>query len=135
MFIGLCTKAFASQHLQIAMKEDGTGMSPENIKKAVGNPLRVKWAKVKYHHFSDMSGRTQAAILALPGGDIAEFINALDAMEEMTNALMTNADCKNYLQAYMKYTSKISFYMSTDTQVCCPQVCLGQEFTIKLTGG
>lgn len=106
----------AATEVTIAMKEDGTGMSPDNVRKAIGNPLRVKWAKVKYHHFSDMSGRTEAAILSVPGGDIAEFINALDAMEEMTNSLMTNADCKNYLQAYLKVSSKISFYMSTDTQ-------------------
>lgn len=106
----------AATEVTVAMKEDGTGMSPDNVRKAVGNPLRIKWAKVKYHHFSDMSGRTEAFILGIPGGDIAEFINALDAMEEMTNSIMSNSDCKSYLQGYLKYTSKISFYMNTDTQ-------------------
>eukprot|EP00300_Choanocystis_sp_HF-7_P027091 c32154_g1_i1.p1 GENE.c32154_g1_i1~~c32154_g1_i1.p1 ORF type:complete len:405 (-),score=76.25 c32154_g1_i1:38-1252(-) len=106
----------AATEVTIAMKEDGTGMSPDNVRKAFGNPLRAKWAKVKYHHFSDISGRTEAHILGIPGGDMAEFINALDAMEEMTNSLMTNADCKNHLQGFLKATAKISFYMSTDTQ-------------------
>lgn len=107
--------ACAATEVMIATKEAGPGMTVEDVRTAIGNPLKTKWAKVLYHHFSDWEGRTSAQILGLPGGDIAEFINALDAFEEMTNTYVRDSDCKRMLKRYLGVSKKISFYMMTDT--------------------
>lgn len=109
---GVC----AATEVKVALKEAGNGLSEDDVKTAIGNPLKVKWAKVVYHHFSDWEGRTTAQIMGLPGGDIAEFINCLDAYEEMANTYVRDADAVRLLRKYLDETSKISFYMLTDTQ-------------------
>jgi len=108
---GVC----AANEVLIANKESGSGMSAADVRTAIGNPLKVKWAKVLYHHFSDFEGRTSAQVIGLPGGDLAEFMNALDVFEEMTNTYVTDADCSRLLRRYLGYTKKVSFYMMTDT--------------------
>jgi len=107
--------ACAATEVKVATKEAGSGMTVEDVRTAVGNPLKISWAKVAYHHFSDWEGRTSAQVLGLPGGDIVEFINALDAFEEMTNTYVRDADCQRMLKKYLGQTTKISFYMMTDT--------------------
>jgi len=108
---GVC----AATEVKIATKEAGNGLSEADVKTAIGNPLKVKWAKVVYHHFSDWEGRTTAQILGVPGGDIAEFVNCLDAYEEMTNTYVRDTDASRLLRKYLSETQKISFYMMTDT--------------------
>jgi len=107
--------ACAATEVKVATKEAGPGMTVDDVRTAIGNPLKAKWAKILYHHFSEWEGRTTAQVLGLPGGDIAEFINALDAFEEMTNTYVRDADCKRMLKRYLGVTKKISFYMMTDT--------------------
>jgi len=107
--------ACAATEVKIASKENGVGMTVDDVRTAIGNPLKVKWAKILYHHFSDWEGRTSAQVLGLPGGDMAEFINSLDAFEEMTNSYVRDADCKRMLKKFLGVSKKISFYMMTDT--------------------
>jgi len=108
---GVC----AATEVDIAMMEGGTGLTSQDISTAIGNPLMITWASVLYHHFSDWEGRTSAQVMGLPGGDIGEFINAMDAYEEITLTTSRDSDCERLLRSYLDVTQKISFYMSTDT--------------------
>jgi len=93
----------------------GVGMTADDIRDFIGPPIFLDFAYVKEHHFSTIEGRTDVPILATPGGDIAEFINAMDVFEEFIHTPLNDGHCVWFLRSYLHYTGKRSFYMATDT--------------------
>jgi hypothetical protein len=62
----------------------GIGYSQDEVRSIIGSPLFLSWTYIPEHHFSSIEGRTTAPILGIPGGDIAEFVNAIDVFEVKT---------------------------------------------------
>jgi outer membrane protein assembly factor BamE (lipoprotein component of BamABCDE complex) len=109
------------------------GMNLAQVQKAIGNPLQQKWVQGTLHHYSDMSGRTEAEIISTPGGDIAQFINALNVYMDMTNIPVSNTDCHSLLQQYLKKTTKASFYYPTDDRAIDSIAQAMETSTLDLT--
>ena len=78
--IGKC----AATEIVVKQDETGTGMTLDEVKVHIGNPLKLQWAKVPKHHFSAVEGRTSHPILGTPG-DLGEWLIALSIYEGMTN--------------------------------------------------
>eukprot|EP00301_Raphidiophrys_heterophryoidea_P003149 c11434_g1_i1.p1 GENE.c11434_g1_i1~~c11434_g1_i1.p1 ORF type:complete len:429 (-),score=84.12 c11434_g1_i1:22-1308(-) len=93
----------------------GDGYTEDQVRNILGSPIFFNWAKIAEHHFSTFEGRTDVPILGLAGGDMAEFISALDIFEEMIARHLSDGECVWYLRQYLAYTKKRTFYMSTDT--------------------
>ena len=108
--IGKC----AATEIVVKQDETGTGMTLDEVKVHIGNPLKLQWAKVPKHHFSAVEGRTSHPILGTPGGDLGEWLIALSIYEGMTNHENTLSDVKRLLREYLRYTTKMSFYYNTD---------------------
>eukprot|EP00300_Choanocystis_sp_HF-7_P007434 c15294_g1_i1.p1 GENE.c15294_g1_i1~~c15294_g1_i1.p1 ORF type:complete len:315 (+),score=52.11 c15294_g1_i1:397-1341(+) len=90
------------------------GMSSSQVEAALGNPMNLQWVDVSKHHISDVSGRTPSKIIASPGGDIVEFINALNVFSELSGEPLENVDCQLYLEEFLKSSKKASIYLTTD---------------------
>ena len=109
--IGKC----AATEIVVKQDETGTGMTLDEVKVHIGNPLKLQWAKVPKHHFSAVEGRTSHPILGTPGGDhLGEWLIALSIYEGMTNHENTLSDVKRLLREYLRYTTTMSFYYNTD---------------------
>ena len=108
--IGKC----AATEAAVKQEETGNGMTVEEIKVHIGNPLKLSWAKVPKHHFSAVDGRTSHPVLGTPGGDLGEWVIALSIYEGMTNRELGLADVKRMLKEYLRFTTKMSFYYHTD---------------------
>eukprot|EP00298_Acanthocystis_sp_HF-20_P008870 c17954_g1_i1.p1 GENE.c17954_g1_i1~~c17954_g1_i1.p1 ORF type:complete len:473 (+),score=164.37 c17954_g1_i1:122-1420(+) len=107
--------AVTEVRVKLLIRGDPNSYQEPNIRDLMGDPLFLKWVNVQGHHFSSIEGRTDSPVLATPGGDMAEFINALDVFEEMTHTPLIESHCQWYLREYLKRTKKRSFYMATDT--------------------
>lgn len=104
----------ASTEVFIKQEEDGIGMAQEDVRTHIGNPLHLQWAKIPKHHFSTIEGRTAHPILGTPGGDLAEWLIACAMYEGLVNKELAAADVERFFRIYLKATSKMSFYYSTD---------------------
>eukprot|EP00299_Pterocystis_sp_00344_P014090 c6967_g1_i1.p1 GENE.c6967_g1_i1~~c6967_g1_i1.p1 ORF type:complete len:415 (-),score=119.11 c6967_g1_i1:80-1324(-) len=93
----------------------GEGYSEPEIRELIGSPIFLTWVRIEQHHFSTIEGRIDRPVLTTPGGDMGEFLNAMDVYEELIHTPLTDGQCVTYLREYLRYTVKKSFYMSTDT--------------------
>jgi len=101
--------------IKIKLLLRGDGYSEDQLRSLLGSPVFFSWARIAHHHFSTFEGRTDVPILGLPGGDMAEFISALDIFEEMIVRHLSDGEIAWYLRQYLAETSKRTFYFSTDT--------------------
>merc|ERR1711988_94057 len=69
----------------------GDALEPQNIRSHLGDITSLEWAQIGQHFFSDIDGRSEEKILGTPGGDIAEFILALDVYQEESKSTVDQA--------------------------------------------
>merc|ERR1711988_134024 len=106
----------AATEVRIKSEEEGVGLSIEDVRSHIGNPLKLQWAKVPKHHFSDIEGRTSHPILATPGGDLGEWVLALAIYEGLVNKELAINDVVRFFKLFLRSTGKMSFYFHTDRQ-------------------
>lgn len=106
----------AATEVRIKSEEEGVGLSIEDVRAHIGNPLKLQWAKVPKHHFSDIEGRTSHPILATPGGDLGEWVLALAIYEGLVNKELAINDVIRFFKLFLRSTGKMSFYFHTDRQ-------------------
>lgn len=97
--------------------KENWGMNSDQINKAIGNPLNQKWAKADIQHISDFQGRTEAQIIGFPGGDLAQFVLALNVYMGIIDASLEESECVDLLRQYLKKSKKASFYYPSDFDV------------------
>jgi hypothetical protein len=93
------------------------------IESTLTAPAKLPFRPIVAHFFSDIDGRAKYAIMGTPGGDIGEFILALNAFEKVRaetgpKRLLDFEDVLNYFQSYLQDMTKEGkqiFYMGTDT--------------------
>jgi hypothetical protein len=91
----------------------GDALEPQNIRSHLGDVTTLEWAQIGQHFFSDIDGRSEEKILGTPGGDIAEFILALDVYQEESKSTVDQATATGLLMQYVTTMSRVKFYMST----------------------
>jgi len=91
----------------------GDALEAQNIRSHVGDITSLEWAQTGQHFFSDIDGRSEEKILGTPGGDIAEFILALDTYQDESKTTLDQATATGLLMQYLTTMSRVKFYMST----------------------
>jgi len=91
----------------------GDGLEPQNIRSHLGDVTSLEWAQIGQHFFSDIDGRSEEKILGTPGGDLGEFILALDAYADESKTTLDQATTTGLLMQYLTTMSRVKFYMST----------------------
>eukprot|EP00299_Pterocystis_sp_00344_P010074 c4424_g1_i1.p1 GENE.c4424_g1_i1~~c4424_g1_i1.p1 ORF type:complete len:390 (-),score=110.11 c4424_g1_i1:58-1227(-) len=109
---GVC----AATDFKITEEETGSGMTEDDVRTVMGNPLLLRWVNVNDHHFSDWEPRTDAPVLGTPGGDFIEFINMLDTFEDLAKVKLQWWHCRGIMYTFLAKTKKMSFYYATDTK-------------------
>jgi hypothetical protein len=80
------------------------------------DPSKLPVVSVHQHFFSCWDGRARYAVLGTAGGDVAEFLLALNALEHTRPLSQALSEDKvyRYVQAYV--ATRQLFYMHSDTQ-------------------
>jgi len=89
------------------------GLSREALKDVLGKPKEIKLYNAKTANFACLDGRNQEAVLATPGGEFGELLNALATVETLTRQKLTEV---KVLQIVRKYMNDItgSFFACSD---------------------
>merc|ERR1719183_747414 len=91
----------------------GDALEPQNIRSHIGDVQTLEWAHVGQHFFSDVDGRSEEKIMGTPGGDMGEFIQAMNAYEDETKTQIDLPTATGLLMEYLKTMSRVKFYMAT----------------------
>merc|ERR1712054_41428 len=91
----------------------GDAIDLSTVRSHFGDPTTLEWAHIGQQFFSDIDGRSEEKILGTPGGDIAEFILALDVYQEESKSTVDQATATGLLMQYLTTMSRVKFYMST----------------------
>lgn len=101
----------------VHIKPSRTILSTKKITTHFNNPQNIKWVKLE-HLLQDtleqcVDGRSSEGIIGTPGGNMGEFILALDAAEKVTDVWIRPNEVFYLFDEYLKRFG--AFYMHTDT--------------------
>jgi len=94
--------------------EDKMVVSAEDLEAYLSQTATLEWAHVNQFFFSSLDGRNDEKILGAAGGDMGEFIHALEAYTQVTGATLSLEDVDNLLTRLLKVMSRNKFFYETD---------------------
>lgn len=92
-------------------------MSCDDVESFISPVALLSWVPVHSASFGCADGRTVEAGLGTWGGDIAEFVTAINVYEQMTSVRLSLADVTNILRRYLSATSRSHFTTCMTAQV------------------
>jgi len=94
---------------------DGSGaVSVEHVRAAFQSVSTLEWAHATQMSFSPMDGRNSEKVLATPGGDMGEFIQAVQSYATVGGVALSQADVTGMLTKYLKTMTREKFTYETD---------------------
>lgn len=94
--------------------EDKKVFSPEDLEAFLSQTASLEWAHVNQFFFSSFDGRNDEKNLGTGGGDLGEFIQALQAYTKITGVVLTADEVEAALERYLTIMSRTKFYLETD---------------------
>jgi hypothetical protein len=94
--------------------EDKMVISAEDLQSSLSQTATLEWAHVNQFFFSSIDGRNNEKILGAAGGDMGEFIHALEAYSRVTGVTLSGEDVGNLLSRFLKVMSRSKFFYETD---------------------
>jgi len=101
-------------YLDVAGEEDKTVVSAEDIESYLSQTATLEWAHVNQFFFSSLDGRNAEKNLGTGGGDMGEFIQALEAYTRVTGKTFSAEEVEKFLETYLKTMSREKFFYETD---------------------
>jgi len=74
----------------------------------------LEWAHIAQTSFSSLDGRNDEKVLGTPGGDMGEFIQALNAYTKVSNKVFTADEVSAIFERYLKVMTRNKFFYETD---------------------
>jgi len=93
-------------------EEDVVGVS--HVRAAFQQVATLEWAHAPQMSFSSMDGRNPEKVLATPGGDMGEFIQAIMAYAATSKADLDQKTVDDMLTKYLKTMTREKFFYETD---------------------
>eukprot|EP00301_Raphidiophrys_heterophryoidea_P008922 c13219_g1_i1.p1 GENE.c13219_g1_i1~~c13219_g1_i1.p1 ORF type:complete len:369 (-),score=106.35 c13219_g1_i1:77-1183(-) len=104
------------------------GVTVKTMSPAVGEPLvtikdlqasfsdvaTLEWAHIAQSSFASLDGRNDEKVLGTPGGDMGEFIQALNAYTKVSNQILSQEEVSAVFERYLKTMSRTKFFYETD---------------------
>jgi len=92
-------------------------MACDDVESFISPVALLSWTPVHTASFGCADGRTVETGLGTWGGDIAEFITAINVYEQMTSIRLSLADVTNILRSYLTATGRSRFTTCMTAQV------------------
>lgn len=93
---------------------DGKGVTNDHVKAAFKSVNTIEWAHVPQTSFTAMDGRNPEKVLASPGGDMGEFIQAVMSYAKVSGTELDQRDVDGMFLKYLKTTTREKFSYETD---------------------
>jgi hypothetical protein len=100
--------------LDVAGDEDKTIVTADDIETYLSQTATLEWAHVNQFFFSSLDGRNTEKNLGTGGGDMGEFIQALESYTRVTGKVFTFDDVSKSFGYYLKTMSREKFFYETD---------------------
>jgi len=104
--------------LKLTIDSPGVGehitIPPEEVRAAFANVATLEWAHIAQTSFSSLDGRNDEKVLATPGGDMGEFIQALEAFTKVSGTTLDAAAVQRVFERYLKVMTRQKFSYETD---------------------
>jgi len=100
--------------LDRAGDEDKMVVSTEDLESSLSQTATLEWAHVNQFFFSSLDGRNDEKILGAAGGDVGEFIHALESYTRVTGSELNAEEVDELLAKFLKQMSREKFFMETD---------------------
>jgi hypothetical protein len=94
--------------------EDKMVISTEDLESYLSQTATLEWAHVNQFYFSSLDGRNDEKILGAAGGDLGEFIHALESYSRVTGTTLSAEEVDELLAKFLKQMSREKFFMETD---------------------
>jgi hypothetical protein len=93
--------------------EDKTVVTVQDLRLALAQTASLEWAHVNQFFFSSLDGRNDEKILGTAGGDMGEFIQALESFSKVTGTVLTADEVDALLARLLKTMSRSKFFFET----------------------
>jgi hypothetical protein len=94
--------------------EDKMLLSAEDLEAYLSQTATLEWAHVNQFFFSSFDGRNDEKNLGTGGGDLGEFIQALQSYTKITGVVLTAEEIEAALSRYLNIMSRNKFFFETD---------------------
>lgn len=112
------TGNFACKVNSVKVSTDNPGtnssVTAESVRAAFQNVATIEWAHALQMSFSPMDGRNDEKVLATPGGDMGEFIQAIAAYAKTAGVTLSQEDVSGMFSKYLKAMTREKFTYETD---------------------
>lgn len=109
-----CKIDTVSATLDVPGEEDKMVVTAEDLEAYLGQTATIEWAHVNQFFFASLDGRNEEKNLGTGGGDLGEFIQALESYTRVTGATFTYDDVTKVLDRYLGLMSRDKFFFETD---------------------
>jgi len=89
-------------------------VTPKQLQAAFAHVATLEWAHIAQTSFSALDGRNDEKVLGTPGGDMGEFIQALNAYTKVSNKVLTEEEVEAVFDRYLKVMTRSKFFYETD---------------------
>lgn len=102
--------------VKVTTDNPGTNSSvtAESVRSAFQNVATIEWAHATQMSFSPMDGRNSEKVLATPGGDMGEFIQAVASYAKTAAVTLSQEDVTGMFRKYLKTMTREKFTYETD---------------------
>jgi len=100
--------------MDVAGDEDKMVVSAQDLEESLSQTATLEWAHVNQFFFASVDGRNDEKSLSTGGGDLGEFIQALDAYTKVTGVVLTAEEVNEALTRHLKIMSRSKFFYQTD---------------------
>lgn len=89
-------------------------VTADDIRGSFSQVASLEWAHVAQSSFSTLDGRNDEKVLGTPGGDMGEFIQAVQSFAKVSGRTLTEEEIATYLEKYLRVMTKTKFSYQTD---------------------
>lgn len=105
-----------SVYVKTSSPGNATGATIETsaLREAFSQVATLEWAHIMQTSLSTMDGRNDEKVLATPGGDMGEFIQAVNALSKVTGKTFTQEDVDEMMTSLLTSMTREKFSYTTD---------------------
>lgn len=100
--------------LDVPGDEDKMVVSAADLEAYLSQTATLEWTHVNQFSFASLDGRNDEKIMGTAGGDMGEFIQALQAYTKITGVVLTPSEVESLFARLLKTMSREKFSFSTD---------------------
>jgi len=89
-------------------------VTPKQLQAAFAHVATLEWAHIAQTSFSALDGRNDEKVLGTPGGDMGEFIQALNAYTKVSGTKLGADEVSAIFERYLKVMTRNKFFYETD---------------------